>query len=30
MDKLGLYTYWKINYNDYTISAYVRLMEDKI
>jgi len=21
MDKLGLYTYWKINYNDYTITA---------
>lgn len=25
MDKLGLYTYWKINYNDYTISAFIRL-----
>jgi hypothetical protein len=25
MDKLRLYTYWKINYNDYTISAYIRL-----
>ena len=25
MDNLGLYTYWKINYNDYTISAYIRL-----
>ena len=21
MDKIGLYTYWKINYNDYTIIA---------
>lgn len=21
MDKLGLYNYWKINYNDYTITA---------
>ena len=30
MDKIGLYTYWKINYNDYTISAYVRVTEDKI
>ena len=25
MDKIALYTYWKINYNDYTISAYIRL-----
>ena len=25
MDKLRLYTYWKINYNDYTISAFIRL-----
>jgi len=25
MDKLRLYTYWRINYNDYTISAYIRL-----
>jgi len=24
MDKLGLYTYWKINYNDYTITATER------
>ena len=25
MDKLGLYTYWKINYNDYTITAVEKL-----
>jgi hypothetical protein len=25
MDKLRLYTYWRINYNDYTISAFIRL-----
>jgi hypothetical protein len=25
MDKIALYTYRKINYNDYTISAYIRL-----
>ena len=25
MDKLRLYTYWRICYNDYTISAFIRL-----
>ena len=30
MDKIALYTYWKINYNDYTISAYIRLQGQPI
>ena len=25
MDKIGLYNYWKINYNDYTITAVEKL-----
>ena len=25
LDKLRLYTYWRINYNDYTISAFIRV-----
>lgn len=25
MDKLGLYTYWKINYNGYNITAYEKI-----